>query len=472
MIALMLLTQTYLLAYLMLAPLAVLLLIFRRWIPWKALLAGGAIFAAASLAYGAGLLRQIDTLQQEVSSFASAPAHLNAEAWNHAVRLISGADYPLARGHEAPLVDWALRQDLTQIAHYGILLLLLAGLLLALNALRSGLRRDSAAILLVWFGLPVLLMSNVGQRVHPFYLLLTLPAGYALVGWTFAALPGPRWRTGLAALLVPFSLLMIVNSQRFAQETAAHPGADDLGALPLNVGMQLSRLIKDHLPPEGIVYAEVDEWTLNSLAGTTFPLLRDTRAPGFSIVPRSGGIYVYPHASLPSDWSGPCFTTIHERLTLADGVVLTVDAYPVDAVQQVLPQHVLKLSSEDGLTLLGYDLERPTAASPAIEGTCPALAERGIRLTTYWQVEALQPETAAWYFAPFVQVYDAAGTQLSVIQGAMVPGREWRTGDVHVQRMLLPPEAASVRIGQYDGSRQRNLIFLPDYTPLIDIPVA
>ena len=76
---------------------------------------------------------------------------------------------------------------------------------------------------------------------------------------------------------------MIVNSQRFAQETAATPGAHDLGALPLDYGIQLARMITAHLPPDGIVFAEVDEWTLNSLAGRTFSLRRDTRAPDFSI---------------------------------------------------------------------------------------------------------------------------------------------------------------------------------------------
>src|SRR5690606_5721589 len=153
------------------------------------------------------------------------------------------------------------------------------------------------------------------QRVHPFYLLLTLPAGYALVGWAVGAIA--RWMENASghmvirpyrlvmALGVPFAVLMIINSQRFAQETAATPGAHDLGALPLDYGIQLGRTITAHLPPGGIVYAEVDEWTLNSLAGTTFPLRRDTRAPQFSIIPQGGGVYVFPFASLPDDWQGP-----------------------------------------------------------------------------------------------------------------------------------------------------------------------
>src|SRR5690606_41425525 len=82
-----------------------------------------------------------------------------------------------------------------------------------------------------------------------------------------------------SAGLSPLPLHDALPLERFAQETAATPGAHDLGALPLAYGIQLGRMITAHLPPGGIVYAAVDEWTLNSLAGTTFPLLRDTRAP-------------------------------------------------------------------------------------------------------------------------------------------------------------------------------------------------
>lgn len=466
-IVLTLMAQTYLLAYLMVAPVGLLLLIFRRRIQRRALLLGGALFTAAALLYGAGLLAQVDGVRQEVTEFTSAPAQLSAEAWNHAVRLISGADYPLARGQNAPIGDWELRQNLTQIAHYALLALLLAGLALAILALRTNRQRDEAVILLVWFGLPVLLMSYVGQRVHPFYLLLTLPAGYALVGWSLRAIHG--WLFAGRSMMRPYGLplvlgisfaaLMFVNSQRFAQETAATPGAHDLGALPLDVGIRLGRSVMAHLPPDGIVYAEVDEWTLNSLAGTTFPLRRDTRAPQFSIIPQGGGVYVFPFAVLPDDWQGPPYTTAHEQIHLSDGMVITLDAWPADAAQQVAPQHPLEVASEEGLTLMGYDWAGDSAQRSA-PGT----------LTTYWRVES--PPPVDWRFAPFAQAYDAGGQQIAVMDGLAVEGDAWRVGDVHVHQMALPAGTASVKIGQFDGPRQRNMIFLPDYTPLIDIALA
>lgn len=453
-ILLTLMTQTYLLAYLAVIPVALLILIFWRRVPKRALLIGTGFFIVASLLYGAGLLADLESVQQNLGDFSTETPRLSGEAWNHALRLISGADYPLARGMDAPIADWQQRQRLTQIAHYGVLALLLVGIVLALNAVRTGKKRAEAIILLVWFGLPIVLMLYVGQPVHPFYQLLGLPAGYALVGWALASLPQFRARIAvIAALLIPFGSLMSINSQRYAQETAAIPGAHDLGALPLDVGIQLGRAIVEMMPAAGIVYAEVDEWTLNSFAGTTFPLLRDTRAPDFSIVPGNGGAYVVGHISAPDQWTPPVFTTTHQRIPLPGESLLTIDVYAADAAQQVAPAIALEIASEEGLTLLGYDLENR-------------------ELTTYWRVESVTDATADWVFTPFAQAFDSAGKRLAVVEGVTVPGDEWRTGDIHVHRLTLPPDTSEVKVGQFDGTRQRNLIFLPDYTPLVTLSVA
>jgi hypothetical protein len=85
-------------------------------------------------------------------------------------------------------------------------------------------------------------------------------------------------------------------------------------------------------------------------------------------------------------------------------------------------------------------------------------------------MDAVSDDTANWFFVPFAQVFDENDSQISVVEGKMVPGVEWREGDVHIHRMTLPPETAEIRLGQFDGTRQRNMIFLPDYTPLITLP--
>ncbi|MFN8375786.1 MAG: glycosyltransferase family 39 protein [Anaerolineae bacterium] len=172
-------TQTYLLSFAILAPIGLLLLIFRRRIVWKALFAGAAVFGVALALYGIGLLQQWDSVQQKLGSFTSAEASFRTDAWEHALRLVSGADYAVARGTLAPIGDWELREHLSQIAHDVLAIAVIVGLVLAAiqfltakaqraqRKSKSGTSRDAAIILLVWFGVPVLAMTRVGQNVHP-----------------------------------------------------------------------------------------------------------------------------------------------------------------------------------------------------------------------------------------------------------------------------------------------------------------
>src|SRR5262249_25079077 len=137
---------------------------------------------------------------------------------------------------------------------------------------------DTGLILLVWFALPVLLMTYVSKPVHPFYLLLTLPAGYMLAAWGAGLLL--RWRAGALALLaaaVPVGMLLSLNTLRFAESTLAHPGAHQLSALPVGAGIEMTRslLLPDSRQTGAVVFADADEWTLNSFAGSLFAVDHD-----------------------------------------------------------------------------------------------------------------------------------------------------------------------------------------------------
>jgi 4-amino-4-deoxy-L-arabinose transferase-like glycosyltransferase len=476
-----LMTQTYLLAFMMTILVGVLLLIFRRRVPARAVMIGGAIFLAASLVYGVALWTQRDSVQRRLDDFSSHPAQLSSEAWNHALRLVSGSDYALARGQLAPAGDWQLRQDLSQIGHYGILVALVLGIGRAIFVIWSSRRAgrssaeqvgqvsdlplqqsDAAIILLIWFGLPVLLMSYVGQPVHLFYQLLGLPAGYALAAWGLTSIFRPNTRIGVAILLalgLPFGALMGVNSARYYQETAATPGIDGTGALPLEWGLRLGRAITDHLSPGSIVYADEAQWTFNSFAGTTFPVIRDARAPIFSIVPREGGLYIAPHTPGSDAMNPPTSATRAETLTLPDGWTITIDEYMPNAADLLEISHLLERWSEQGITLIGYDLEK---------------METTYTLTSYWRIESVSAETPNWLFAPFAHIFDESGARVLIVDGALVPGSEWHTGDIHVHRITidLPTSGAfSASIGQYDSVSGRNVIFLPDYVPTVSLPL-
>lgn len=480
-IMLTMLGQTYLLGFALLIPVIVLLVTFRANVPRRGLLIGGAVFAAAGALYAAGLLAQWNTVQTRLGDFTSAAPHLSREAWDHAVRLVSGADYALARGTDAPIPDSALRQNLSQIAHVIILTALLLGMALALQAIiRRKPERPPALIALIWFLLPVLMMTYVGQVVHPFYQLIGLPAGYVLAAWGVDAVfrpQGARWRGALlGALAVPFAVLMGLNSARYYQETAAIPGAHGLTALSLAYGLPLGRAVDSALPADGVVFVDVEGWILNSFAGRTFPVIRDTRAPAFTIAPRDGGAYVAAYPPNTEVMPVPAGAARADVIALPDGLTLTVDAFPPETgrITCTLPPDAdsplamqVDVPTGQGLSLRYYDLH--AGGDP---GTWT--------LTTAWQVEARTPTTDQRLYAPFAHVFDADGARVLIVDGEAVPGYEWREGDCHVHRMTftLPPDAPgpfTVAVGQYDAIHQENVIFtLPDgeYSPLFTLPTS
>lgn len=455
-------TQTYLLAFLMAIPVALLLAIFRRRVSWRAAALGAAIFAAATLIYTAALLAQRDAIQGRMNDFAARPAQFSAEAWGHALRLVSGGDYALARGKDAPIADWSRRQDLSQIAHYLVAAALLLGLA---RAARGALARQSAAVLLlVWFGLPVLLMSYVGQPVHPFYQLLGLPAGYALAAWGISTIfrADSLWgKWALFVLYLPFAILMGINSARYYQETAALPGAHGTTALSLEYGLRLGQKVNEFLPPDGTIFFDDSPWILSSFAGRSLDVIRYTRAPQFYIIPAAGGVYAAMQAPDENKSALPAPAMRAEVITLPDRWTITLDLFTADAARQVAIEHPILYHSEQGLTFLGYDLQR--AGGPNYD------------LTTYWRVDAVSLETAGWLYAPFAHLFDAAGKRVQIADGLLAAGEHWRPGDVHVHHLNLTvpgPGCYTVAVGQYDAVHERSIVFLPGYEILIALPTV
>lgn len=452
-------TQSYLLAFLILAPISVLLLLFRAQLRWRPLAVGIAIVAATTAIYALGLFAQRQETLERIQSFSSSQSKLSAEAWTHAVRLVSGQNYAISRGIDAPPYDWFLRQNLSEGVHYAILCALLAGIILSIHAL---LKRTTDArfglISLIWFGLPILFMTYVSKPVHPFYLLLTLPAGYILAAKGAGILL--RWR--LSAIVLPLfgvfaGTLLGINALRYAQETLATPGAHNLGALPVSQGVDAMHRL---LPPEvrtpgSVVFADVDEWTLNSLAGFLFPVDRDIRVEQITYVPHGGATYLLfgvPDKQAPT----PLNAADSARVTLDDGTYIQryrISAYPTKG-------EVVK--SEQGISFLGWQLDTPLKAGTTAN------------LVTYWRIDELKLERSEWLLGPFAHVYDASGSRVVVASGAVVPGAAWRLNDVHIQRIpiTIPDNSTApfkLVIGQYDGVHNLNAIFLPDYSATITL---
>ncbi|MDX1992874.1 MAG: hypothetical protein SF029_10810 [bacterium] len=502
--------HTYLLAYFILAPVGLLLVIFRKRVPLRGVLIGGAVFALLAGLYGAGLLMQIDTVQARLDSFSSGESRLKTEALEGAVRLVTGAEYAAARGLDAPAKDAPLRQQLSQIAHGALALCLGIGVLSITieppkqqvftgNAKPStprppspsgrrgrvafeaplhegegfGVRakttnnRDTVLILLLWFGLPIVAMSYTSNPVHPFYQLLTLPAGYVLAAWGIMSIlrvlnslffanlgisaPLRRFSSFVfVTLLLLHGLLMSVNSARYGQETAATPTAHNLLALPVGLGMEIGAEINTLLPPGGTVYAEAEDWILNSLAGRLFPVVWEANWPTLTILPAAGGVYVAPRPDAPPG--------IVEARTLNGITISRADSMRLQWAETV------ELPSQQGLTLIGYTVQ-------------PAATPGQWQLESVWRVDGISPEVPDRIFAPFVHVNNETGERVVNAGGAGVAGTLWRQGDFHVHRMTfevpLPPPF-TLLLGQYDGLHNANIIFLPpgaDPTVTVEIRV-
>ncbi|MBX3083513.1 MAG: hypothetical protein KF716_17910 [Anaerolineae bacterium] len=454
-------TQTYLLGFAILAPISVLLLVFRRRVSWKAVGIGIVIFGAATALYAGGLWTQRDETLDRITSFSSGVSHLSAEAWTHAVRLVSGQNYAVARGVNAPINDWVLREHASEVVHYALMLCLIAGIAITLYGL---VRRDPSAnrdlIAVIWFAVPVLLMSYVSRPVHPFYLLLTLPAGYILaargIGWLF------RWRMsipvlGIAALAM--IILFSANTVRYAEETLATPGVDGLSALPLSAGMDMAHtLIPDKLIDDGgIVFADVENWILNSLRGRLFTVDRDVSpetSAYFVDIPKHGGLYLY--------FNQPNFT-----YTFADGT--GISTLPTDQSNVHIEESAV-IRSDVGISYLkGGIFANPVTG----KDTNP----RQPLIFTYWRIDELPPNRDGWLFGAFVHVYDATGKRVAIASGHVVAGTNWRLGDIYVVMITpdIPADAAepfTYQVGQYDGVHNLNAIFkLPDgtFSPTISL---
>jgi 4-amino-4-deoxy-L-arabinose transferase-like glycosyltransferase len=474
-LALLLLTvmsQMVLISYFLLLPVGILALLFWRRINWRIFIIGMGIFALVTLIYIGSLVIHQQAYSGRVTQFVenTATAQLKPDALQHALRLVSGRDYEIARGTQAPIQDSVLRHDITgNIAAPIVEILLGFGAILALRGVisqRQAKTKPSALwSLLIWFFVPIAAMSYNASPVHPYYVLVTLPAGYGLAAYSIVWLLRSRLRfmgIGLLLLFFPFGILMSINSTRYYQETAHIPGAHQLGALSLEWGLHLGQAINQKLPEGGSVFADVDEYILNSFAAQPFPVFRNTTAPAATRIPAAGGLYIVAY---PPDTEAivPPFAERVATLNLPDETFITIDRFAPFNGDRPLPENSTSyaVSGETWLMLRGYHIEQRNA---------------DITLDTYWQVTAPTDAIADTAFTPTLHLFNAAGERVAIVDGVAIPTMQWRVGDVLVQRFAFTlPEAGSysVRVGQYDGVKPMGLIFiLPDgqYTDLIPLP--
>ncbi len=465
-ILLALMTQTTLIAFFILLPIGVLGMLFLRHLPRRALIVGGLVYVLIQAPYFVGLIQTWGTVQAEITEFGeqSRISSLRPDALQHAFRLVSGEDYEMQRGLSAPIADQPLRHLVTLVLSRGIAFLLIVGIALALwKVIRprqpSAEERNVAIVLLVWFLAPIIAMSYNASPVHPYYQLVGLPAGHLLVGWAVNCLFSRRYGLVIAIILVPFTILMGVNSERHFQETAHLPGAHRLSALSLEWGLRLGDAIRAHLPEGGLVFADESEWIISSLAEMSLDYRQEGRFPDVLIVPARGGLVVSAYVPQESKPLLP-YAERASQLLLPDGWMLTIDAFQPNSMRRAIVQSPLA-DGEKWLSLLKVDIEQEANT---------------VIVTSTWHVDAVDAGLSTRSYAPFIHVFDANDERTLIVDGRPIAGYQWEVGDLHIHQMRfsLPSSDGPFRmmIGQYDSLADENLIFiLPDgtYTALIPI---
>lgn len=455
--ALALTISSFLWAFFLLIPVGVLLIIFRKRATYRGLLIGGLIVAAYVALFATAAL-SVDRITESSSEVLTRnPAVFKLEALSHAARMVTGAAYAEARADNA--IDAEIRQRLGLIAEIALTLPLIVGMLTALAAVIRGkwgsVRRDYAAIVLVFFLLPIAAMSYIGSPVHPYYMLLTVPAGTLIALWGIEWL----WRGRVMPVMITASALLICGLwayeiQRFAHLTLETPGKDGLNNLPLSDAVRLGESIAAQ-PENDRIFADIYEWIASSATGELLTVQPDNRER-LIVAPAEGGLYI----ALSSSTASPLpFGESAAVLTLADNSRITLESIRAAQAEAAIA-HRLDVPTENGLTLLGYTYDTAGSASS---------------LQTFWLVTAVDFATNPDAFGAFVHLDRPDGSRIDNIDGAIIPGYDWRTGDIHAHttRFDTPEENYRILIGQYDPFQSKPLIFIrPDgvYTDRIEIP--
>ena len=167
--------QTFILAYGLFATVAIIVVVFRRSIVTMPAVVGTLVALMIGVPFAAALLSDDQVQVSAAGLLQGAEWHADAEALEHALRLIDGFEFSLARTADFDS-DLAIRSRLEQWIHFAATALFGIGAIRLLVAVR---RREQdwkpSAIVLLWFFTPVALMIVHPFPVHPHYLLLTIP---------------------------------------------------------------------------------------------------------------------------------------------------------------------------------------------------------------------------------------------------------------------------------------------------------
>lgn len=473
--------QTYIQAWLVLPQIGVLGLVFYRRLPKRPLIIISFLFILSLLVYGVGLSGSWEANKEKLITFSSSSEtelQLTYEALNHALRMVTGQDFEYAYGRGETAI-YQTRHTLSQAISYGLSLALWLGVMRSFIGLwRGGQERRLGFVLLIWFFVPILLMSLTSSSIHIHYLLISCPAGHVLAAWGVMTLVNgvQHWlvkqtspslihftKLKPAYLFVPFAtfltLVFGLNLHYAAQEAANQPVQARFDGWTLAAGAAVGNNIHDLVSNSEAnfprrIYAEGHAAPLSSLSGLHLNTGLELDFPAYVVLPGNDPLlYVLLNETLAPHTLGPKQRSHPEReLIFTDGTHVSFTSVEPYSRQEALTlmDTIVDWPSEAGLSLLGYTL------NPSKEA---------IQLTTYWRVDDILPASSEWYVGAFYHLVNDAG-QTMVNKGEHSQwAYHWQMGDVYIEQMNIPLSADmeagnyELRWGLFDSIHLRNFAF-------------
>ena len=478
------LTQTYVVAYVLVAQAAVACLLCLRRELLVPIAAGLTVCLAV---FGAHMLASEGSpqaalgfwsrFQNGAGTQAQPVPGIDLSGLDHARRLVTARDSALigaagATPDTTPALD--LRRGLGDARATALDLLLLAGVGLALWHVRDPRHR----LALAWFSVPVLAAIVVptlrdGQLVHPFYLLTTAPAGVMLAAAPLSLLRGRR-----AALLVTVILMVstlapvsdILLRADFARNVAYAGPAE--GMYGLNLG-ELSVLQREWraFGCDAVAINEDDPLNQNK-----------PHSPNWA----RSLVEPLPYAGDEVWRAGPGGQAlmVPQSRSLCVAGLVSVPWIGGNGMESPLGEATLRtqrLSADSPASRLADPLDT-NIGWQLIALEAPQTASAGGHLTIHhvWRVGALPAEPhSGWYFAPFAKLIDGQGAARATQDRApSIIGYAWRTGNLIVSDLLLdvpanlPAGDYTLELTLFDPNQAKNAVYFDPArpaTPLIAI---
>ena len=436
-------TQTYIQSWGLLISIGLLLLLFRSALPRRPILIGTGIIALGFIVYGVNVLSVWNSAGNDLGKFTSGELHLTAEGINHAVRFVTGMDYHAQ--YPELVLGSNLLSELSQLVYIVLSIALLIGIALAVRAIwQKRPERRIGVILLLWFLVPVALMTITSHPVHPYYLLLSVPAGHLLAAWGFMLLAQrPAGRVMVGAVLCGCAIVFGLNVHWFNVNAALHPTGARFEDWTLESGVQMGRVVNEltaYDPVSPRVVADARPSLIGSLSSKYVRLISGVVYPGYVVLPGSEPVlYVLMNESQAPSMLGPHAETFADKdMQFVDGTrVSFVRVMPYTrSAALALPATSIDWPSAAGLTLLGYTLNHPIAPGGDLD------------LITYWRVDELRHGYDQWFVGAFYQLFDQSGRQIASADGHGQYARRWQLGDVYVEHTRIAV-AANLAAGEY-----------------------